>query len=244
MLGLPQEDIATFYKLTVAQIITYPTMDNALDASAKLGRYFQAMLAERRANPGEDVVSVVATTEVDNEPLPENVAISFLRQLINAGGDTTFRTTAVLFTALLTNPDQLDAVRDDRSLVGAAVEEALRWDGPVLSSARDHGGRRPRGSAGAEGRAPRLVVRLGQPRSRGLRGPRPLRHLPSQAPTLRLRVRHPQLPGAAARPARAHAGPATRSSTSCPTFAWTRTFLRRIRGAMMRTPKELRVVFD
>ena len=39
MLGLPQEDIATFYKLTVAQIITYPTMDNAADASAKLGRY-------------------------------------------------------------------------------------------------------------------------------------------------------------------------------------------------------------
>ena len=43
----------------------------------------------------------------------------------------------MLFTALLTNPDQLDAVRDDRSLVGAAVEEALRWDGPVLSSARE-----------------------------------------------------------------------------------------------------------
>ena len=51
MLGLPEDDIETFYKLTVAQIITYPTMDNALDASAKLGRYFQAMLAERRARP-------------------------------------------------------------------------------------------------------------------------------------------------------------------------------------------------
>ena len=137
MLGLPQEDIAIFYKLTVAQIITYPTMDNALDASAKLGRYFKAMLAQRRANPGVDVVSVVATTEVDGEPLPENVAISFLRQLINAGGDTTFRTTTVLFTALLTHPDQLDAIRADRSLAGTAVEEALRWDGPVLASMRE-----------------------------------------------------------------------------------------------------------
>ena len=137
MLGLPPEDIEVFYKLTVAQIITYPTMDNALDASAKLGRYFKAMLERRRADPGVDVVSVIATTEVDGEPLPENVAISFLRQLINAGGDTTFRTTTVLFTALLTNPDQLDAVRADRSLVGTAVEEALRWDGPVLSSARE-----------------------------------------------------------------------------------------------------------
>ena len=136
MLGLPPDDIETFYKLTVAQIITYPDMTNALDASAKLGRYFSAMLDARRADPGTDVVSVLATTEVDGEPLPDEVAISFLRQLINAGGDTTFRTTSVLLTGLLTNPDQLAAVRDDRSLVPAAIEEALRWDGPVLASSR------------------------------------------------------------------------------------------------------------
>jgi cytochrome P450 len=136
MLGLPPEDIETFYKLTVAQIITYPDMENALDASAKLGRYFSAMLHERRAHPGGDVVSVLATTEVDGEPLPDDVAISFLRQLINAGGDTTFRTTSVLLTGLLTHPDQLAAVRDDRSLIPAAIEEALRWDGPVLASSR------------------------------------------------------------------------------------------------------------
>jgi cytochrome P450 len=136
MLGLPQQDIAIFYKLTLAQIITFPSMENALDASVKLGRYFSRMLAERRADPGSDVVSVLATTMVDGEPLPEEVTISFLRQLINAGGDTTFRTTTALLTGLLTNPDQLEAVRDDRSLVDAAVEEALRWDGPVLASSR------------------------------------------------------------------------------------------------------------
>lgn len=136
MLGLPRDDIETFYKLTVAQIITYPDMTNALDASAKLGRYFAAMLAERRSDPGTDVVSVLATTEVDGEPLPDEVAISFLRQLINAGGDTTFRTTSVLLTGLLTHPDQFDAVRNDRSLIPAAIEEALRWDGPVLASSR------------------------------------------------------------------------------------------------------------
>ena len=136
MLGLPADDIDTFYKLTIAQIITYPTMDNALDASAKLGRYFTAMLEARRADPGGDVVSVLATTEVDGEPLPDHVAISFLRQLINAGGDTTFRTTAMLLTGLLTHPEQLAAVREDRSLISAAIEEALRWDGPVLASSR------------------------------------------------------------------------------------------------------------
>jgi len=94
------------------------------------------MIDQRRADPGDDVVSMIATTTVDGEHLPDEVAISFLRQLINAGGDTTFRTTTALLTGLLTNPDQLDAVRADRTLVPQAVEEALRWDGPVLSSSR------------------------------------------------------------------------------------------------------------
>jgi cytochrome P450 len=136
MLGLPAEDIDIFYKLTVAQIITFPTMDNALDASAKLGRYLKRLIDQRRGDPGIDVVSVIATTTVDGEPLPDEVTISFLRQLLNAGGDTTFRTTSVLFTGLLTNPDQLDEIRHDRSLVTAAVEEALRWDGPVVAAER------------------------------------------------------------------------------------------------------------
>jgi cytochrome P450 len=136
MLGLPQDDIEIFYKLTIAQLRFFPDPSIGDDASAKLGRYFSRMVAQRRANPGDDVVSVVATAEVDGEYLPDDVAISFLRQLINAGGDTTFRTTTALFLGLLTNPDQLEAVRADRSLVAQAIEEALRWEGPVLASQR------------------------------------------------------------------------------------------------------------
>ncbi len=137
MIGLPARDIATFYRLTVTQILSPVRMDMALEASAKLGRYFTAMLAERRRNPGTDLVSVLATAETDGERLPDDVVISFLRQLINAGGDTTFRTTTILLTGLLTNPDQLEAVRADRSLIGPAIEEALRWDGPVVASMRE-----------------------------------------------------------------------------------------------------------
>ena len=74
--------------------------------------------------------------EVDGERLPEEVVISFLRQLVNAGGDTTYRGTSVLLTGLLQNPDQLEAVRKDRSLIPQAIEEALRWDGPVLVQTR------------------------------------------------------------------------------------------------------------
>lgn len=136
MLGLPADDIEIFYKLTIAQIQFYSDPTICDDASAKLGRYFARMIERRRAAPGDDVVSVVATAEVDGEYLPDDVAISFLRQLITAGGDTTYRTTGALLTGLFNNPDQLDAVRQDRSLVPPAIEEALRWDGPVLQSFR------------------------------------------------------------------------------------------------------------
>lgn len=132
LLELPPEDVEIFYKLTMAQIVTV----NAAEASQKLGRYFSSMLHERRSNPRNDLVSAIATAEVDGESLPEEVLIAFLLQLMSAGGETTFRTTTVLLTGLLTNPDQLDAVRGDRELIQPAVEEALRWDGPVLASTR------------------------------------------------------------------------------------------------------------
>ena len=82
------------------------------------------------------MVSVLATVEADGEQLPEEVVVSFLRQLTNAGGDTTYRGTSVLLAALLQNPDQLAAVRENRSLVPAAIEEALRWDGPLTTVGR------------------------------------------------------------------------------------------------------------
>jgi cytochrome P450 len=64
------------------------------------------------------------------------VLISFLRQLMNAAGDTTYRGTSILLTALLENPDQLEAIRHDRNLIPQAIEEALRWDGPVAVQSR------------------------------------------------------------------------------------------------------------
>ena len=62
--------------------------------------------------------------------------ISFLRQLMNAGGDTTFRGTSVLLTGLLSHPEQWEAVAADRSLIPQAIDEALRWEGPVAATDR------------------------------------------------------------------------------------------------------------
>lgn len=135
-LALPQDDIAVFHKLAVALTCTATGVAHAMEANGKLGAYYEALTELRSAQPGDDLVSLLATAEVDGERLPKEIIVSFLRQLMNAAGDTTYRATSCLLFGLLNHPDQLGAVRRDRSLVPAAVEEALRWECPVLVGSR------------------------------------------------------------------------------------------------------------
>jgi cytochrome P450 len=135
-LGLPANEVKMFHKLAMAQIVVTFDIEHGTEASRKLGVYFQDIVEDRRRQPREDLISVLAHAEADGERLPDDVVISFLRQLVNAGGDTTYRGTSVLLTGLLSNPEQLDALRQDRSLVPQAIEEALRWEGPVLIQTR------------------------------------------------------------------------------------------------------------
>ena len=135
-LNLPPGEGKLFHKLAVAQTLVSFDYKNGSEANRNLGDYFPQLIAERRANPGNDLVSLLAHAEVDGEYLPEDMLVSFFRQLVNAAGDTTYRGTSVLLTKLLQNPDQLDALRRDRSLLPNAIEEALRFDGPVIEQAR------------------------------------------------------------------------------------------------------------
>jgi cytochrome P450 len=135
-LGLPEDDGPIVHRLAVAQNLMTYDRQHAEEASLKLGEYFTALIADRRNAPGNDLASALITATVDGESLPDEIVLSFLRQLINAAGDTTFRGTSVFLTALLQHPDQLEALRADRSLMPQAIEEALRWDSPVSSMLR------------------------------------------------------------------------------------------------------------
>jgi len=90
----------------------------------------------RRRSPRDDLVSDLAHCELDGERLADEEIFSFLRLLLPAGVETTFRASGNLLFALLTHPDQLDAVRRDRSLIHQAIEELLRWDPPLLLVSR------------------------------------------------------------------------------------------------------------
>jgi cytochrome P450 len=86
------------------------------------------LLASRASDPKADVVSQLSGVA---DQLPEEDLIAFLLFLIPAGVESTFRSIGNVFHALLTHPDELDAVRRDRQLVPRAVDETLRWQPPV-----------------------------------------------------------------------------------------------------------------
>lgn len=131
-LQLPEEELEIFHRLTVGLMCITIDYPHAVEASRKMGDYLQVLVEERRNGDGDDLVSMLAKAEVEGERLPDEIIVSFLRILMNAGGDTTYRGTSNLLAGLLSHPDQLQAVQRDRSLVPQAIEEGLRWNCPVM----------------------------------------------------------------------------------------------------------------
>jgi cytochrome P450 len=133
LLGLPEEDFAQFQRWSVELISLVGDIDRGLAASEALRNYFADFVALRRSDPKEDVISDLVMAEVDGERLTDEAIYSFLRLLLPAGAETTYRSSGNLLYLLLTHTDQLEAVRSDRSLLPQAIEEALRFEPPLLS---------------------------------------------------------------------------------------------------------------
>jgi cytochrome P450 len=98
--------------------------------------YFQAMTADRRQRPGDDLATVIANGTVDSEPLGDLETVSYYTLVATAGHDTTSYSLAGGMLALLQNPDQMQMLRDDRSLISNAVDEMIRWSSPVRQFTR------------------------------------------------------------------------------------------------------------
>jgi len=136
LLGLPEEDFPQFHRWGIELIGLIADIDRGLAASESLAEYFAGIVAERRAHPADDVISDMVAAEVEGEKLSDEAIYSFLRLLLPAGAETTYRSSGNLLYLLLTHPDQLDAVRDDRTLLPQAIEEGLRCEPPLLTIAR------------------------------------------------------------------------------------------------------------
>lgn len=136
LLGLPEQDLPMFRRRAI-QLISYNyDYKRAFEASAALKDYFLNQIEQRKSAPTEDIIGDLVTAEIDGAKLSDEAIYSFLRLLLPAGLETTYRSSGNLLFNLLTRPHQFAAVRADRDLIGPAIEENLRYETPLTSVQR------------------------------------------------------------------------------------------------------------
>ena len=126
ILGVPVDDHVRFATLSITLIGMAADFDEGMAASRELRDYFSRIVEQRRREPRDDVISDLVRAEIDDEHM-----YGFLRLLLPAGMETTYRLLGNLLAALLSDRETWERVRDDRSLIDRAIEEALRWEAPV-----------------------------------------------------------------------------------------------------------------
>jgi cytochrome P450 len=136
MIGLPAESFPLFHRLAIELIALTIDWARAERAAATLGELFAEVLAERRREPRDDMMSALAFAEHDGHRLTDEEIFSFLRLLLPAGAETTYRSSSSLLLALLTQRDQFDLLLAEPGRIGAAVDEGVRWETPLLVSPR------------------------------------------------------------------------------------------------------------
>ena len=131
ILGLPREDYPAFQRWAIELTSVAANWERGVAASAALRDYFAGVMDERRVTPGDDLISDLVRAEVDGTRLNDEEIFSFLRLLLPAGVETTYRASGSLLFALLGDRAQFDALYADRSLFAQAFEEVVRWEPPV-----------------------------------------------------------------------------------------------------------------
>jgi len=145
MLGVPVEDHERFkgWSLDIARgldSILLPrdseVPKRSVASRTALAEYFRELIAKRRASPRSDLLSALIAAEEAGDKLSENELLATCILLLIAGHETTVNLIGNGTLALLRHPDQLRRLRENPALIGTAVEELLRFDGPVQRTAR------------------------------------------------------------------------------------------------------------
>jgi cytochrome P450 len=136
LLGLPAEDLDMFHRLAVELLLIISDIERGLSASVKLGDYLSQIVSERRGHPTNDVIGVLANAELEGQRLTTEEIVAFVRLLLPAGAETTYRSSSNLILGLLSDRGQWQAVEKDRGLIPQAIEEGLRWEPPLTMTAR------------------------------------------------------------------------------------------------------------
>jgi cytochrome P450 len=136
IIGVPAEDADKFHHWALEISLGPDDYPTSTAAGQAMREFLEPIVAARRAQPAGDLISDIVTAEVDGERLSDEHVYGFLRLLLPAGAETTFRVMGSCLYALLTHPDVLARVLDDRELLGPVIEETLRWETSVTLVAR------------------------------------------------------------------------------------------------------------
>ena len=138
LIGLPsdcREQVSAFTSTLLRSIdpgASFELRREGALAAREHREYIREVIANRRANPRDDLVSTLV--EQGREDLGEPELVMLLQTLYQGGYETTAHMIGNGLVALLQNPEQFRALRDDRSLLKPAIEEMLRYDGPITLS--------------------------------------------------------------------------------------------------------------
>lgn len=143
VLGVPPADRKRFkaWSSDIAGTLGGPfqpadTLERAQRSSNELADYFRKQIAQRRRSARDDLLSALIAAEEQGDLLNEDELLATCILLLVAGNETTTNLISNGMLALLQNPDQRRKLQDDPSLIGSAVEEMLRYDGPAQMTSR------------------------------------------------------------------------------------------------------------
>jgi len=143
MMGVPLADRPRFTEWTAqsthllaAAFAPPDVIERGVAASQELARYFEALIAERRQSLGDDLMSGLIRAEESGDRLSPQELLSQSVGLLIAGFETTIGLIGNGIVALVRHPAELAKLRANPALIGSAVEECLRFDGPILLTVR------------------------------------------------------------------------------------------------------------
>lgn len=137
IIGVPIADYHAFHRMALDLISVGDDPPRGFQAAQDLVTYLTPLMEERNAEPRNDLLSKLVHAEVDGSRLTDEEVLGFLRLLLPAGAETTYRLTGSCLYALLTQRDVYEEVRADRTAIEPLIQETLRWESPVQFVSRE-----------------------------------------------------------------------------------------------------------
>lgn len=137
IIGIPVADYHAFHRMALDLISVGDDPARGFQAAQDLVTYLSPLMEQRKAEPRDDLLSKLVHAEVEGTRLTDEEVLGFLRLLLPAGAETTYRLTGSCLYALLTHPAVYEEVRADRAAIDLLIQETLRWESPVQFVSRE-----------------------------------------------------------------------------------------------------------